>query len=78
MVEIHNMDMGTCKKIVEKVQRLVAIGITVAIKTTPQAAYEVLLNLQSLDLIIKAPAAKRALRLREPSKGSTPNQRRTE
>ncbi|XP_056644778.1 uncharacterized protein LOC130450428 [Diorhabda sublineata] len=48
-----------------KVQRLAAIGITGAQRSTTQAAQDVLLNLKPLDLHIKGLAAKSALRLRE-------------
>lgn len=53
------------RKAIEKVQILVAIGPTGTIKSMPQAALELLQNLQSLELIITDSQAKGGLRLRK-------------
>ncbi|XP_056645836.1 uncharacterized protein LOC130451060 [Diorhabda sublineata] len=59
------MNRKTYEEKLARVQRLVAIGITGAQRSTPQATLDVLLNLKPLDLHIKGLAAKSALRLRE-------------
>lgn len=48
-----------------KVQRLACLGVTGAPRSTPQAALEVMLDIQPLDIFVKGAAVKTALRLRE-------------
>lgn len=54
----------TAQRVLNQVQRLASLSITGAMRTTPQKAMEVLLNLPPLDIVITAEAKKTAWRLR--------------
>lgn len=49
----------------QKVQRLACLSITGAMRSAPQAALEVMLNLPPIDIYVRNRAARTALRLRE-------------
>lgn len=58
------LKLKTAKDRVDSLQRLACIGITGALRTTPTAALEVMLNLHPLDLHVMSMAAQSSIRLR--------------
>lgn len=58
-----SVEVGTSKKKLDSLQRTACIGITGALRTTPTAALEVMINLIPLDLFIVSTAAQSASRL---------------
>lgn len=59
---VSEIRTGTAQKVLIKIQRVVCLGITEALRTTPTAAIEVFLNINRLHIYIKRTALE-ALRL---------------